>query len=185
MIELKIENGDVLLAQPFSLDTNFRRTAVMLTDHHDDGTVGFIVNRPLDVQVNELISGLHDFKSQVYFGGPVATDSIHYIHNVGDLLDDSIKIKHGIYWGGDFEKLKFLIDTKLIQPTNIRFYVGYSGWSSGQLAEELSHGSWVVADIDTNHLFKSSAADLWRTIMNEKGNTYSVIAQVSDDINWN
>ncbi len=181
----RIDKGSVLLAEPFSLDANFKRSAVVLTEHHDDGTVGFIINKPLDVHVDELISDFPEFRARVHFGGPVATDSIHYLHNVGDLLDDSIKVRPGIYWGGDFEKLKFLIDSKLISPKNIRFYVGYAGWSSGQLEGELSYGSWVIADMYANYLFKSKADELWNVIMANKGNTFSVIAQVPDNVNWN
>jgi len=177
--------GKVLLAEPFSLDSNFKRSAVVLTEHDEEGSVGFIINKPLQIKVEELLSDFPEFEAKVYFGGPVATDSIHYLHNVGDLLDDSVKVRRGIYWGGDFDKLKFLIDSKLILPKNIRFYVGYSGWSSGQLKEELTYGSWVLADMHANYLFKAKPEALWETIMTNKGNAYSVIAQMPDNPNWN
>ncbi len=177
--------GKVLLAEPFSLDTNFKRSAVLLTEHDQEGSVGFIMNKPLNIKIEELLSNFPEFESEVYFGGPVATDSIHYLHDVGDILDDSIKIQRGIYWGGDFDKLKFLIDSKLVLPRNIRFYVGYSGWSSGQLHEEMDFGSWIVAHMHANYLFKSKASDLWETILTNKGNTFSVIAKVPEAPNWN
>ena len=101
-----VEKGTVLLAEPFSLDTNFRRTAVVLTEHQDEGTVGFIMNRKMDVELTDLLSDFPELNADVFFGGPVATDSLHYLHNVGDLLEGSIKIKNGVYWGGDFDKLK-------------------------------------------------------------------------------
>ncbi len=180
-----VKKGKVLLAEPFSLDSNFKRSAVILTEHDEEGSVGFIINKPLEIKIEELLSSFPEFEARVYFGGPVATDSIHYLHNVGDLLDDSIKVRRGIYWGGDFEKLKFLINTQLILPRNIRFYVGYSGWSSGQLHEELDFGSWVIADMHANYLFKSKPTRLWETIMTNKGNVYSVIAKVPEAPNWN
>ncbi len=179
------KKGKVLLAEPFSLDTNFKRSAVILTEHDREGSVGFIMNKPLQVKVEDLLHDFPEFEAQVYFGGPVATDSIHYLHNVGDLLEDSIKIRRGVYWGGDFEKLKFLIESKLILPRNIRFYVGYSGWSSGQLNEELEYGAWVVADLYANYVFKTEAKNLWQTIMSNKGSAYSVIAKMPDSANWN
>ncbi|MCB0664193.1 MAG: YqgE/AlgH family protein [Saprospiraceae bacterium] len=180
-----VEKGTVLLAEPFSLDTNFRRTAVVLTEHQDEGTVGFIMNRKMDVELTDLLSDFPELNADVFFGGPVATDSLHYLHNVGDLLEGSIKIKNGVYWGGDFDKLKFLIDAKLITPQNIRFYIGYSGWSSGQLEEELKYGSWVLADMHANYLFKSRPELLWEQIMTNKGNVFSVIAKMPDTVNWN
>lgn len=185
MEEVDVRKGIVLLAEPFSQDSHFKRSAVVLTDHQKEGTVGFIINKPLDIQIEELLSDFPEFDTNVYFGGPVATDSIHYIHNVGEMLDDSIKVANGIYWGGDFEKLKFLIDSKLILPRNIRFFVGYAGWGAGQLAAELSYGSWVLADAHANYLFKSPPGQLWQQIMKNKGDTYSVIANVPDSVNWN
>jgi putative transcriptional regulator len=180
-----IDKGTVLLAEPFSLDANFRRTAVVLTEHHEEGTVGFIMNRRMDVEIRDLLNDFPEVESRVYFGGPVATDSLHFLHNVGDLLEGSVQVRRGIYWGGDFEKLKFLIDSKLINSGNIRFYVGYSGWSSGQLNEELKYGSWVLADMHANYLFKSDPGLLWEQIMTNKGDVYSVIAKMPDAINWN
>lgn len=181
----KVKRGAVLLAEPFSIDVNFKRSAVVLTEHQTEGSVGFIMNKRLDVKIEDLLSDFPEFESSVYFGGPVATDSIHYLHNLGDLLEGSIKVTNGVYWGGDFEKLKFLIESKLILPRNIRFFVGYTGWGAGQLATELSYGSWVMADAHANYLFKSSPGKLWSQIMTNKGNTYSVIASVPDSVNWN
>lgn len=180
-----VEKGTVLLAEPFSLDSNFRRTAVVLTEHQSEGTVGFIMNRKMDVELTDLLTDFPEISADVFFGGPVATDSLHYLHNVGDLLEGSIKIKNGVYWGGDFDKLKFLVDSKLITPENIRFYIGYSGWSSGQLDEELKYGSWVLADMHANYLFKSRPEILWEQIMTNKGNVFSVIAKMPDTVNWN
>jgi len=181
----KVGKGAVLLAEPFSLDTNFKRSAVVLTEHQDEGTVGFIMNKKLDVNIEDLLTEFPEFESEVYYGGPVATDSIHFLHNVGELLEGSERISHGVYWGGDFEKLKFLISTKLVLPKNIRFYVGYAGWSSGQLSDELDYGSWVIANMHANYLFKSQSEELWEVIMSHKGDPYSVIAKMPDTINWN
>ena len=185
MKDVQVNKGMVLLAEPFMLDPNFKRAAVVLCDHHDLGSMGFIINKPLDIKVEDLLTDFPEFPGSVYYGGPVSTDTIHYVHNVGDLLEDSVKISRGVYWGGDFEKLKFLIDSKLILPKNIRFYIGYSGWSSGQLADELGNGSWVIADLHANYVFKSKSQQLWKQIMQNKGDAYSVIAQMPDAINLN
>ena len=185
MVGNEVKSGKVLLAEPFMLDPNFKRSAVLLCEHTNDGSVGFIMNKPLNMRVDELVEGFPEFDSGVLFGGPVQTDTIHYIHNVGPLLDDSVKVFDGIYWGGDFEKLKFLISSQLILPTNIRFFVGYSGWSEGQLSDELSYGSWVLADMDANYLFKSKPMNLWQQVMYNKGNTFTVIAQLPEAMSWN
>ncbi len=173
------------MAEPFMLDANFKRAAVLLCEHSEEGSIGFILNRKLDMRVDELVADFPEFKAPVFFGGPVQTDTIHYLHNVGELLEDSRLISPGVWWGGNFEKLKFLISSKLIEPHNIRFFVGYSGWSEGQLADEMGWGSWVAADMHPNYLFKTKPDQLWSQIMSNKGDTYTVIASMPDSVSYN
>jgi len=184
MTDRKITRGKVLLAEPFMLDDNFKRSVVLMCEHADNGSLGFILNKSLNMKINELMTDFPDIEASVYYGGPVQTDTIHYIHDVGHLLDDSEEIMSGIYWGGDFEKLKTLISTGLVTSKNIRFFVGYSGWSKSQLKDEMKLGSWVVADMDLNYLFKSKS-DLWKKVMRRKGDAFSVIAQVPEQYIWN
>lgn len=177
----KVDRGTLLLAEPFMLDPNFKRSVVLICEHDEtEGTIGFVMNKPLHMQVNELITDFPVIEAPVYFGGPVATDTIHYVHNVGELLEDSVKVVRGVYWGGDYEKLKFLIDSKLVLPQNIRFFVGYSGWSSGQLAEEMAYKSWIQSEMHANYLFKSKPDHLWQQVMYNLGDRFSVIAQIPD-----
>jgi len=185
MNEQKIQAGKLLIAEPFMMDANFKRSVVLLCDHHPDGTLGFILNKPLSMNIMELIADFPEFESEVYYGGPVATDTIHYIHNAGGILDDSLEIERGVFWGGDFDKLKFLIQTKLILPKNIRFYVGYSGWSEGQLKEELKYGSWVTAEMHANYIFKTKPNRLWKQVLSNKGKNFEVIAEMPDSQSWN
>lgn len=181
----KLHGGSILLAEPFMLDPNFKRTAVLLCEHSEDGSIGFVLNKKMDVSLNELISDFPEFDAKVYFGGPVQTDTIHYIHNVGDLLDDSREIAEGVWWGGNFETLKVLVRTELIKPENIRFFVGYSGWSEDQLEEEMEIGSWVTADMHPNYVFKSRPDSLWSQIMSNKGDLFTVIASIPDSVTYN
>ena len=185
MRENNIRSGHLLIAEPFMVDPHFKRSVILLCEHAQEGSLGFILNKSLDMKVDELIADFPNFDAIVYFGGPVQTDTIHYIHNLGDLLEDSQKIAKGVYWGGDFEKLKFLISTKMIEPHNIRFFVGYSGWSEGQLVEEMAYGSWMMDKMDANYLFRNQAKGLWRDVLENKGDTYSVIAQMPDGWSWN
>lgn len=181
----KLKNGSILLAEPFMLDPNFKRTAVLLCEHSEEGSFGFILNKKMELSLNELITDFPEFETSVYFGGPVQTDTIHFIHNVGDLLDESRKVADGVWWGGSFETLKVLIKTELIKPENIRFFVGYSGWSDGQLEEEMEIGSWVTADMHPNYVFKSRPDSLWSQIMSNKGDLFTVIASMPDSVTYN
>lgn len=182
MTTQKIKKGRILLAEPFMLEPNFKRAVILLCEHELDGSLGFILNKPLEMTVNELIADFPEFDAPVFYGGPVQTDTIHYIHNAGDLVENSKRVAPGVYWGGDFEQLKALIKTGLIESKDIRFFVGYSGWDFGQLKEEMTSRSWVVADMNANYLFKTKFSQLWRKIMRNKGNTYTVIAQMPEVI---
>ncbi len=177
-----VKKGKVLLSEPFMQDPHFRRSAVLLTDHRKEGTVGFILNRTIDMKINDLIADFPELDSEVFFGGPVAADTVHYLHNVGDILDDSIYVSKGVYWGGDYVKLKFLIENELIKPNNIRFFVGYSGWSGGQLEEELSIKTWMMSNMNANFLFKMNPRNLWQKILDLKGENYAIISKIPDPI---
>ncbi len=177
-----LATGQVLISEPFMLDPNFKRTAVLLADYHkDEGSVGFILNRKTELKLSDLTSDFGDFEAVIHYGGPVDNDSMYFIHCVGDLLDDSLKISRGVYWSGNYEKLKFLIDCKLILSQHIRFYIGYSGWSKGQLEEELITGSWLVSEMEPNFIFKSNPDHLWKEILDHKGNHYSAISDLEGD----
>jgi len=118
-------------------------------------------------------------RAPAYFGGPVATDTLHYVHKVGHLLDESTLIKDNLYWGGNYEQLKTFIDQKLITDEDIRFYVGYSGWTTGQLEGELELGSWMKGEMDQNYLFNHKSGDLWKKVVANKGDVFKVIANIS------
>jgi len=180
-----LKKGDILLAEPFMMDSNFIKAAILITDYHHTGTIGFILNKPINMKVNDLLANFPEIESDIYFGGPVATDTIHYLHNLGDLLEGSKPVANGVYWGGDFEKLKFLVSSGLVQPNQIRFYVGYSGWSAGQLEDELEASSWVISDSDPNYVFKSPSGGLWKQVMMDKGELYAILSEMPDSTNFN
>ena len=179
----KVNQGSLLLAEPFMLDVYFRRAAILICDKHEEGTLGFILNKPLDVKIQDILGDFPEFDSVAYYGGPVQTDSVHFLHSAGDLIDDSQYVSPGVYWGGDFEKVKALIKNGLLTPNQIRFYVGYTGWSKDQLDEELTENTWIVDEMDPNYLFVFKPEKLWQVILENKGNTHSIIGQMSDFLN--
>lgn len=181
----KVNQGTLLLADPFMMDVYFRRAAVLICDKHPEGTLGFILNKPLDVKVQDILMDFPEFEAFAYYGGPVQTDSLHFLHTAGNLIEDSQYVSPGIYWGGNFEKVKSLIKNGLLTPFNIRFYVGYTGWSKGQLEEELNDNTWISHEMDSNYLFNIKADKLWQVVLEHKGNTHAVIGQISDFLNVN
>ncbi|QCW99708.1 YqgE/AlgH family protein [Aggregatimonas sangjinii] len=175
MIDLKPKKGKLLIAEPaLTGDVSFNRSVVLLAEHNQEGSVGFILNKPLEYSISDLVSEI-DIPFQVYNGGPVEQDNLYFIHKVPHLIDNSIEISNGIYWGGDFEMTIALINQKLISEEDIRFFLGYSGWSSLQLDQELSSKSWVVVrnDYDSALIRKSSEA-FWKEKMVELGGNYLI-----------
>lgn len=183
----QLENiaGKLLIAEPFLSDINFKRAVILVCEHHVGGTTGFVINRKLNFKINELLIDLPTFDADVYYGGPVDTNTIHYLHRVGDLVDDALMVAPGLYWGGNYEDIKLLIKNELLSPQDIKFFVGYTGWEGGQLLEEFEDKTWLIADFDPNYIFKNLQQDLWSEVLNNKGNTFSVIAQIPDTISQN
>jgi putative transcriptional regulator len=184
-VELPLEKGILLLAEPFMADPGFKRAAVLLSDYGKEGAVGFILNKPLHIPVHTLISDFPEVDNMAYYGGPVANDTLHYVHNIGHILDESLEIGNGVYWGGNFSQLKALIRQGLVQQDNIQFFVGYSGWSTGQLEEEMEVQSWVKAPFHPEYVFGNVQGDLWKNAMNGLGASYSILADMPEQTNWN
>ncbi len=175
--------GTILVAEPFADDRPFNRSVVLVCDHDEtEGTVGFMLNKSLGMTVDRLMKGMTDFPATVYYGGPVQTDTLHYLHTKGDLINGSIPVLDGLYWGGDYEQMRFCVQHELIKMDEIRFYIGYSGWSGGQLRDELELGTWILAPGSPNYIFQTPAEQLWRTVLEHKGEAFSVIGQMDIQI---
>lgn len=174
--------GQLLLSEPFMLDPNFKRTVVMLCEHVEDGgTVGFILNRPLKIKVSDALVDFEGLENELFYGGPVAQDTLHYLHCHGDLIDDSMPIINDICWGGNFEQLSNLMKAGTIESKDVKFFLGYSGWSPGQLAAELEENSWIVSEARTRYIFDIHEKELWKTVLSDMGGEYSQIVNYPED----
>lgn len=175
--------GKILLAEPFSQDGFFHRSVVLVCEHDDEsGTVGFCLNKPLDILLNDVLDDFPEFETRVFCGGPVKKRALFFLHGYGDLIEDSKLISTGVWWGVNFEALKVLITQGLVTPDRIRFFVGYSGWSEGQLKEEMTSGSWITAEMHANYMFKDAPEHLWQHTMENKGSNFAVIAAIPDSM---
>lgn len=179
--KLKPEKGRLLISEPFLPDPNFERTVVLLCEHNDEGSFGFVLNKPSILKVNEVMEDLQQLESLVYVGGPVQQDTLHFIHR--DIaLENSVEIVEDIYWGGSFEHLMLLLDTRQIVADNIRFFLGYSGWGPGQLDEELEQDSWIVCDFVTNQLlFDTGSEVMWRKALESMGGRFTMYSNYPVD----
>ena len=169
------EKGRILIAEPFLPGSYFNRSVVLLVAHSDKGSIGFILNKEIDYPIDEIMSDFPDFKAEVSLGGPVSTDSVYFIHSLGDEIPGSIHVKENMYWGGDFEVLKEKIKNGEVKSDQVRFFLGYSGWDEGQLEEELKEDSWVVSEIEQkNVLDKKPSQTSWIDAIRELGGKYSL-----------
>lgn len=179
--QLKPEKGRLLISEPFLPDPNFERTVVLLCEHNDEGSFGFVINKPSVLKVNEVMEDMQKLEEIVFVGGPVQQDTLHFLHR-HDTLDNAVLIREGIYWGGDFESLITKLDTTQLKASDIRFYLGYSGWGPGQLEGELEEDSWIVCDYVTDELlFDTLPEDIWKKALDNMGGRFSVYSNYPVD----
>ncbi|MEM0576436.1 YqgE/AlgH family protein [Flavobacterium polysaccharolyticum] len=175
MISEKLKKGHLLIAEPSLIgDLSFNRSVILLADHNQEGSIGFIINKPLKFTINDLIPEI-EARFKIYNGGPVEQDNLYFIHNIPDLIPNSVEISNGIYWGGDFESTKELINLGLIGKNNIRFFLGYTGWVEKQLENEMEDNSWIIAEnLYENKIIGKSSTHFWKEQLMELGGDYLI-----------
>jgi len=180
------KKGKLLIAEPaLTGDVSFNRSVILLAEHNAEGSVGFILNKPLEYDITELVSDIKvPFK--VFNGGPVEQDNLYFIHKVPHLINDSIEISDGIFWGGDFENIVELLNNNIIGDKDIRFFLGYSGWSSFQLDKEVDSKSWVIVpNTYQSDLIQKSSTAFWKEEMMELGGEYLIWSNAPENPNLN
>ena len=178
--ELKPSKGKVLISAPHLTDV-FKKSVIFLTEHNENGSVGFVINKPLRYKLKDIIDEFPDFEARVFFGGPVQTELVNFIHKSGDNLNGGYEVIDGVFWGGNFEILKLLVDSNKIEAEDFLFFVGYAGWSQNQLEDELKVNSWYVTECKEEYLFSEEPEKLWHKILKEMGGEYSIISTFPDD----
>jgi len=178
----KPQRGSLLIANPFLGDPNFKRTVIFLAEHNDhEGSLGFVLNKPIEVTVADATDGRLPITQPLHYGGPVQLDTLHYLHNFPDHLNDAQRLIDTVYWGGHFEGLSYLQTTGLIDSTQIRFFVGYSGWAAGQLAQEIEERSWLVTPAQPDDIYCPQPDKLWQTVLKRMGAGPAVLANFPED----
>ncbi len=181
----KPSKGCLLLSEPFLGDMKFRRTVVLLGEHAEEGTVGFVLNRLLNITTKEVVPDLLSVDFPVYYGGPVEPNTLHFIHMAGDLIPGSQEIMPGIYWGGDIDLINLLLEKKEVYPEQFKFFIGYSGWEPGQLEEEIEQKAWWVTKGDSDMIFHDDLENMWPALVRKLGKDYAYLADSPEDPQWN
>ena len=175
------EKGRILISEPFLSDNYFRRSIVYLTEHNEEGSLGFVLNKPLELRVSDVIEDFPKADFTVSVGGPVSTNTIHYVHTLGERLEESVPVDNGIYWGGDFEQLKTMISEGSVKKQELRFFLGYAGWSASQLDGELKEHAWLVGQIPARMVMQGVGVQFWSNTLSRFDNKYRAWANFPED----
>ena len=169
--------GNLLISEPFLQDENFVRSVVLLCEHNSEGSFGLVLNKPSILLLSELVEELSFLESEVFVGGPVEQNTLHFIYFGEKVLEGSVSIGTGIWWGGDFEALVEHLKTGTMDAQNVRFFIGYSGWAAGQLSDELAENTWIIFDHNLGpNLLQNTPDELWRLLLKMMGGEFKVIA---------
>lgn len=159
---MNIEKGKIITATPFLEDPFFKKTVVLIADFNDSGTLGFIMNKVTNLKLADLLEGI-EFDADIYYGGPVGNESVYYLHTLGNQVEDCVEILPGLFWGGDFEVLKTLLNTGVADEMQVRFFAGYAGWDAGQLEKEFDAKSWILGNTKMSEIMTMVPSDeIWR-----------------------
>lgn len=156
-----VKAGDILIAKPFLQDGQFKRSVIYMGEHSDEGSLGFILNKPHGLLLRDIFPHLKNGNFPLFDGGPVSPNQLFYTHTLGMKLTDSVEIGEGVYWGGNFFELSHMIEHGEISAKQVRFYIGYSGWSKDQLSKELEGESWFTHKTAYDELMNSSPVEMW------------------------
>ncbi|SFB76474.1 putative transcriptional regulator [Flexibacter flexilis DSM 6793] len=176
-----ITKGTILISEPFLQDANFIRTVILLCEHSETGSFGFVLNKPTNFMLQEVSEEVIQNDMPLFVGGPVEQNTLHYIHNVPHLIEESINVADGVQWGGHYEQVKELINSFQINAEQIRFFLGYSGWGEGQLEAEIKDKVWITSNVGHDLIFTTPPEHLWREILKRMGGEYRAMANYPID----
>ncbi|MEN8928907.1 MAG: YqgE/AlgH family protein [Flavobacteriales bacterium] len=178
---LSLDKGRVLISDPFINDDYFSKSVVFLCEVNEKGGFGLVLNHYIPDTLGDFMNRFENIdcsKFKISIGGPVDTDSIYYMHTRPDLIPDSIQVNESIFLGNGqkFNEIGDLIENELITHKEIRFFLGYSGWTPGQLQDELIRNSWFVGNIADSTLMTYQEEDIWKKTLEKMSDKHRVIS---------
>ena len=172
-------NGVFLVAAPGLADPNFRRSVVLVTQMADGGSVGFIVNRPGELSLAQILphnESLKRFTEPLYLGGPVEAASLFAIFRAENNPPGALHVLDDVYLAMDPALVEQLMHAP---PARLRFFNGYAGWAPGQLALELAQGGWYVLHADAETVFRKDTNKLWDELL---ARARAIVASAPDQL---
>ena len=183
-----LTKGRLLVATPPLDDPNFDRAVVYMLEHHAEGAIGVVINRPTDESLDEPLDRWEDLQAvptSVFLGGPVEIDALialayakQPVTEAGDQLSPV---------SGHVASADLTTDPALVAAlvNSVRVFRGYAGWGPGQLEGEIDAGAWLVLDAELQDVFGPSPDHLWRSVLRRQGGRLAWLAEVPDDLSAN
>ena len=167
------EKGKILISEPFMQDVYFQRSVILLVEHNEKGSMGFVMNKNTGLWVNDFMEELDDMPIlPLYLGGPVSSDHLFFVHTLGNVIPNSIQINEHLFFDGDFESLRcYILGGNPIKGL-VRFFLGYSGWTKSQLSKEINEDSWLVGRPVDKNILLSEGESCWKQAVETIGGSY-------------
>jgi len=159
-----IKAGSVLISAPLLEDSYFDKVVIYITEFNEKGALGFVMNQVFERRFNELTEFRNSKPLPLHEGGPVERESLYFIHRAPGSIQEGRPVADGVYMGGDFKQALEYINTAHDAESNIRLFIGYSGWDPNQLEAEIEEGSWLPVAASATTLFQTAEESLWEVL---------------------
>ncbi len=181
-----MNKGNAIVATPSIIgDLYFHRSVILMVDYTKNNSMGFIINKKLEISLNKVNNQIKR-PFPLYYGGPVETDNLFFIYKSKINISRSLSISESLSWGGNFDEIIKLINDNEMSENNIKFFLGYSGWSNNQLNKEMNNKNWeVIKNIDHRLIFSNDTENIWKTNLNSIGGEYLLWLNTPENPNNN
>ncbi len=182
----EIRRGTFLIASPEIDSGIFHRAVILICENTNSGSFGLILNKRLDLNLPEELLGLKELantKVALLAGGPVQTNQMMLLHSSDSIPDQTLSLLDGVFLGGDLPFLQSAVSDP--EGPSLRLCFGYTGWSPGQLRQELNDGAWIIAPGRPAHVFDTPHDHLWSQSLRELGGKFATISQIPEDLSLN
>lgn len=169
--------GDILISEPFINDDQFSRSVILLCELNENGSFGVVLNKPIDVDLTTIVEGVSKNNYSISLGGPVDSNQLYFIHS-DSTIPDAEKIIDNFYFGGNFDVVREKIKRGEFNAENLHFFIGYSGWESVQLKEEIEDSCWIVlSKPDLTEILNTDKSTLWKSLVAKFGGKYKSMSE--------
>ena len=166
--------GRILISEPFLQNIYFQRAVILLVEHNQNGSMGFVLNKRTNLIVNNFFPEMKFFPDiPIYLGGPVHANHLFFIHALGnEIIPEGVKITNNLYFDGNFETLKRYMMQGNPVKGKVKFFMGYSGWGENQLTDEINHDSWLVGASSVKNMMLADNELFWNQALDSLGGKY-------------